>query len=157
MANNTEGSPLAGRMATPNSTPISCNPDARLLFLLMIGTLAWIILVFYFKRFFNFNIITTYVLLVVLAFSSFLAIRFARAGTSDIPAPALLPAILFVIGGAAFDMGATVYHSWDLCARTIRSCAVCWIRATECRLSTVTPSWPKDSTYSSSVRSGRPF
>lgn len=55
--------------------------------------------------------------IVLLAFAAIglhLAKRVALTGTGSLKLPVALPGFVFIVGGAAFDIGATIYHSPSL-------------------------------------------
>lgn len=55
-----------------------------------------------------------FVLPIVLAISVYLALQIARTGETPADRRLLLPGFGFLIGGAAFDIAATLYHTPDL-------------------------------------------
>jgi hypothetical protein len=88
--------------------------EARYLILLGVCSASFIIAIYVLHLFPGIAAPSAFALPPVLAIGLYLAIRLARSGTTAAPARWLIPGFIFIVGGAAFDMTATVRHSPDL-------------------------------------------
>ena len=93
---------------------LPANKQAKLLVILLLVFTVCFLPLFYLRREWAVAITAAYTLPVLLIAGLLLAVRIARAGTAIAPLSILIPGLVFIIGGAAFDMAATVVHTPDL-------------------------------------------
>ena len=101
-------------MIPPDPAPMPGAREARDLLVLSIGSAAFVIAVYLLQLFPTISAHTAFALPALLAIGLYLAIRLARAGTAAVPATLLIPGVIFIVGGAAFDIAATLHHTPDL-------------------------------------------
>ena len=87
------------------------NNEARYLLLITVCTVSWGCAVLLLDPLTSFRVPTTYVLPPVLGVALLIAIRLARMGTAPLPRSLASLGVLFIVGGAAFDMIATAIHT----------------------------------------------
>lgn len=90
--------------------PASRQAKALVLLLLLADTLCLLPL-YYMQQDWPAAVIAAYALPAVLVVALILAIAIAKAGEATLPPGILLLGLLLIVGGAAFDMTATVIHS----------------------------------------------
>src|SRR5215475_14535283 len=108
--NTEERAMMDGSLAAPSAR------EARQLFLLAVFGCALLIAVYQLKLLPSLAVPLGLLLPAAVAWALFLAIRLARGGASTAPLPWAVLGCSFIIGGALFDIGATLYHSLDLSA-----------------------------------------
>jgi hypothetical protein len=101
-------------MATTEPLPLPGNHDAKVLLLLCLTAILGILLVFYVRPELPAAAPTAYAVPGILIAALVLAIRVSRAGAASTPWVPLLFGLAFIVGGAAFDITATVAHTPDL-------------------------------------------
>jgi hypothetical protein len=87
---------------------------ARYLLITLCGGMSIALAIFLLGLFPGFLLPFTYMLPAILAVCVILAIKLAQAGPADVPPLAAGLGMAFLVGGAVFDMAATVIHSPDL-------------------------------------------
>src|SRR5262245_56014805 len=83
--------------------------QARYLLVLSVVALCIVIIVFEFNMW-----PLVYILPVLLVLSLIIAVQLARAGTAAAPALAVIAGVVWILGGVAFDIGATIIQTPDL-------------------------------------------
>lgn len=100
---------------TPNDQiSTSTKPVARYLLLLSLCSGSFIIAIWFLQVSPAIWAPSAFVLPPLLVVCLCLAIRLALSGTVTAPAGLLIPGVVFFVGGAVFDIAATLYHSPDL-------------------------------------------
>src|SRR5262249_41400670 len=97
----------------PDPAPLPGGTAARDLLLTALASTAFT-LVFVLDGFAAYRVPAAYALPAVLVVNLALAVRLARAGRAAVPIVAAVLGCAFVVGGAAFDIFATVLHSPNL-------------------------------------------
>ena len=93
---------------------LPANKQAKWIILLLLTFTVCFLPLFYLRREWQITELAAYALPALTVIALLLAIRITREGTADAPLWVLLPGLLFIMGGAVFDMVATVIHTPDL-------------------------------------------
>lgn len=100
--------------AYSKATSLPARGQAKALVLLLLAVNFGLIPLFYFRRDSPAAVFGDYALPALLVMGLILAIQIARVGTATLSPAIFLPGLLFIIGGAVFDMTATILHTPDL-------------------------------------------
>ncbi len=101
-------------MNGPDQNPTPGAREARCLFLVSLGASVFILAIYVLHLFPRISAPSAFALPPILAVCLYLAVRLACAGGATAPARWVVPGFFFIVGGAAFDMAATVLHTPDL-------------------------------------------